>query len=141
MFVWTEQMSVGIEEIDAQHRHLFSLANRLGEMAAVGADSNRAGMRLLLDDILDYNLYHLGLEEGYMQEFGCVDDLHFKLHRVYRNETKILHDKAKAELKRADGRFNEVAGDLAHFTGEWHLRHIVEMDRRYMECFQTNGLR
>jgi hemerythrin len=64
---WTQALSVGVEEIDDQHRELFLRAARLldgirkGEPEELGA---------LLDFLHEHAVLHFGAEEAYMRETG-----------------------------------------------------------------------
>lgn len=66
-FEWTPALSVGLEEIDAQHRELFGRARRLldglhaGEPGQVGE---------LLEFLHGYAVVHFGAEESLMRSAG-----------------------------------------------------------------------
>ena len=65
---WTDELSVRVAEIDAQHMHLISLLNRLYDAMKTGQPEPQ--LADLLDELFLYALQHFATEEKYMQQFG-----------------------------------------------------------------------
>lgn len=61
---WTSDLSVGDEEIDAQHREIFRRVARLIEGAQRGEPEELAG---LVQYLHEYAVTHFGAEEGRMR--------------------------------------------------------------------------
>src|SRR5512138_2619963 len=61
---WTQALSVGVEEIDAQHRELFRRAARLLE-GIQGGEPEELGQ--LIDFLYRYAVEHFGAEEEHMR--------------------------------------------------------------------------
>lgn len=61
---WTQELSVGVDEIDAQHRELFRRAAGLLEGLRRGEPAEIAG---LVDFLHAYAVEHFGAEEHFMR--------------------------------------------------------------------------
>ncbi len=61
---WTQALSVGVEEIDAQHRELFRRAGRLLEGIRSGEPQE---LGELVDFLYRYAVEHFGAEEEHMR--------------------------------------------------------------------------
>lgn len=61
---WTQALSVGVDEIDAQHRELFRRAARLLEGLRRGEPEEIGG---LVDFLHEYAVEHFGAEEEHMR--------------------------------------------------------------------------
>ena len=59
---WNEKYSVHIEEIDSQHKKIFSIINRLH--SALKARKGKKVIGNLLDELVDYTYYHFATEEN-----------------------------------------------------------------------------
>lgn len=141
MFVWTAEMSVGVRELDDQHRHLFERVNALLTMLDRRERADALAFHRLLDDIMNYNAYHIRAEESYMHEFECIDTDHLAAHAWYIEQITGLFDAASGAIRSASPEAIPTARSFAAFAGNWHVRHIVGQDRNYTECFQSHGLR
>ncbi|MDD1620425.1 MAG: hemerythrin domain-containing protein, partial [Methylococcaceae bacterium] len=66
ILIWNDQLLVGIDSVDHQHRHLVSLINRLDEVVALGED--RQTILETVNELVDYTVYHFGHEDELMQK-------------------------------------------------------------------------
>jgi hemerythrin len=64
---WTEDLSVGVTEIDNQHKELFRQINMLIEACHQGRGAQAVGEVLSFLD--SYARLHFGTEEDYMQKY------------------------------------------------------------------------
>ncbi|HYG68618.1 MAG TPA: bacteriohemerythrin [Anaeromyxobacteraceae bacterium] len=78
MIAWKPSLSVGIEEIDVQHRELFRRADRFVE--SIGKAS-RQDVGILLSYLRLYVVAHFGAEEAWMREVSYPEyEAHKKEH-------------------------------------------------------------
>lgn len=78
---WNDSLSVGVEEIDNQHKELFRQINELIEACHKGKGPEAVGEVL---NFLDrYARLHFGTEEGYMQQYNFPD---YSNHRLQHQE-------------------------------------------------------
>ncbi len=76
---WSEALSVGIPEIDAEHQHFIMLVNQLNEAIIERMDMEEIKKRMQL--ILDDALVHFAHEETLFREWGYPDaDKHATRH-------------------------------------------------------------
>ena len=139
---WNEECSTGIEEIDSQHRHLLSLAERLRQ--AIERSEKLATMASVLDELdtvtnviqelVEYASYHFENEERYMQAHAYPEyDQHLKAHIQSAQKIK---DCAILWQKRRD-RFSI---DVAEFLNDFWHTHVLEYDRRLGQFLKEQGL-
>lgn len=71
LFYWSEDLSVGIQEIDEQHKELVPLLNRLRD--AVVAHHGYAACSEILDQLAQYTRVHFIVEESLMRILHYVE--------------------------------------------------------------------
>lgn len=134
-FIWTKDLSVGVEEIDGQHQQFFKLANDVLLMLEDVQITKEQAMQAL-QRFEDYALYHLSSEELYFGRCHYAEtDIHIAAHDAFR---KTVADAMK-QHKTSDDHMRIIL-DLTLFAGNWLTKHIRDMDQRYMECFHACGL-
>lgn len=117
-------MSVGVPEIDADHRVLVSLINQVRE-AGEGFEAT-AVTGSVLNALVDYTNYHFAREERMREAIG-----HPRLveHKT-RHETMRAQVLDYLERYLADPQAVDVA-DLAGFLEDWLVTHIMKEDMAY----------
>jgi hemerythrin len=118
---WTQALSVGLEEIDAQHRELFHRARKLLEGLRAG-ESAQVGP--LFDFLHEYVIVHFGAEEAAMREARYPG-----YHRH-----KAEHDRFIADLlaladereRRGPGAF--LAVQASAWLEDWLEAHLAGTD-------------
>ena len=121
--VWKPEYSVGIDSIDAQHKTLIELINKLQN--AVDFATGRDYELEALDELVKYTLTHFRYEEELMEEHGYPT---FQAH-------KAEHDRM---VKRVDGLVMRKA--LA-FLKDWLINHINGTDQQSSEFLIEKGVR
>lgn len=130
---WSNLLSVGVRDIDDQHRVLVDILNRLGDV--VMGDVTEWNEKAVLADLLQYTAQHFGFEERLMRKAGYAGvDAHVREHREF-----ILQIKAMTE------RFNSGdlpdAEELLVFVREWLTTHILGTDRALAQALNAQGIR
>lgn len=118
---WNEAMSVGVEELDAQHQQLIRLINDAYEAMQVH-DEHR--MTVLLDQMGDYAVTHFSTEEKYLEKYGVPEIDSHKFQHTKFNET------VKDFKKKLDSRTN--LSKIFVFLSRWLASHIMEVDMQYV---------
>lgn len=120
---WRPEYSVGIDDIDDQHRHLLLLLGRVGQLARdAGAVRQLAK---LIEDLHEYAAYHFGSEEHLMHGAPLPRahlQQHIAEHRRYWREVAEMQQR----LEVGDG---TVAAALNDFLQHWWIDHICGIDR------------
>ncbi len=124
IFIWDSRYSVGIEEIDNQHKDFFRLINRL-QMTAANEASRPFALRLA-HELYHYAAYHFLSEENLMIAFHYPDlpdqqQAHQKLLKTLNTRISDL-EKDRADLLA----FNA-------FISDWLKNHTLSMDKKIGE--------
>ena len=75
---WTEDLAVGVREIDEQHKELFRMINQMLEACNQG--KGKSVLTELLGFLENYVVDHFGTEEKLMQQYDYPDYLSHKDH-------------------------------------------------------------
>lgn len=118
---WSDELSIGIELIDNQHRRLVRLINGLH---TAGQRGDREGVTGVLDALMDYAHYHFEYEEELM---ACFDypylGPHRRVHQLFLRRLTDYHQRHLAG--------DEVAEALHGMMRRWLVNHIRHEDRDY----------
>ncbi len=121
---WTNDLSVGVSSIDAQHQQLFKMADELFEAGKNGKSKEKIGD--LLGFLDRYTKQHFKDEEAYMKSInypGLAEQE--KAHQAFVNE-----------LTKLKGEFDKSGGNIAVIIGanqivvDWLTKHISGMDKK-----------
>jgi hemerythrin-like metal-binding protein len=136
MFTWKEEFSVGVEEIDEQHKTFFQIADEIIALVEKGAEKDV--LMALLGRLNDYAFYHLGTEEDYFDKFDYPDVApHVAAHNEYRKLMRAYFEK----IRKNELDLDQAAKEIALFSTEWLSKHIIGMDKQYTAFFNEHGLR
>ena len=120
---WTRDLSVGVAEIDSQHRELFGMINDLD--AAIRDGKPKKEIARLVGFLDDYILIHFGSEEKYMTVHGYPDfAYHKKKHEWFAEEFCGI----KRELDEGAPPV-EVIGLINNLLITWFSNHIRTVDK------------
>ena len=122
---WTEDLSVGVTEIDNQHKELFRRRNDLIDAIAAGRGHDE--LVRLTSFLETYIVTHFGLEEYYMTRF-CYPrrDAHHQEHLDFMREFfEIKH------TVQVVGPTNELVGRTGDFIIRWLRDHITIVDKEF----------
>lgn len=129
---WSNQFSVGIKEIDDQHKKLISILNDLSE--ARRTEKGRKDIERILDELTQYTVYHFKAEEQYMERFNYK----------FKKEHKEEHDRFVAKVADFIEGYKEerfmLTMAMMNFLMDWIKKHILGTDQNYITCFKENGL-
>ncbi|QSI77826.1 MULTISPECIES: bacteriohemerythrin [Niveibacterium] len=132
LFHWSDDFSVGIEEIDAQHKELVDLLNQLHE--AIHEHHGRDTSRAILDKLADYTRTHFAVEESLMRVSNYPE---FAQHKQNHED---LIAQVHALQEKLDSGQAAITFELLHFLKVWLTRHINEADKRFGAFFITAGV-
>lgn len=127
---WIPEYSIGIEEIDEQHKLLLDLINKVHRTIH---ERDQRRLEQAMDDLLEYTKVHCAVEESMMRV------LHYPGH----DHHKAMHDDLVSQIERLRGR---LVGGRATATLElmfelkrWLIDHIQDEDKRYTGFFLAAG--
>lgn len=118
---WTQRLSVGHAEFDAQHRELFRLADKVIEGVQAGRAGELAG---LIEFLHEYAVAHFAIEEDRMRETAFPGYLR---HRA--EHERFLQDLLElADGHARNGRDARLGAKLSEWLAEWMERHVEGVD-------------
>jgi hemerythrin len=120
---WQDSLSVGVAEIDHQHKLLFGKFNAL---LAAWVEGKGAHEIAQLFKFLDaYMVGHFADEEHLMQTIGFPEVSQHRLaHQAFARQVAVLKD-----LLRRDGPTEELVTSVSMSMTKWLIKHISSMDR------------
>lgn len=117
---WCPQYSVGVPQMDNQHKKLVDLINNL-----YIAMRDRKNVDTVMDGVVQYTVRHFKDEETLMASIKYPGlQQHITMHQKVISQVQQL---AKRVSKREKG----IEKKLLIFLKEWLLNHIVKQDKRY----------
>lgn len=121
--LWDEGMSVGLEEMDEDHRRLVELINRLSGAKDI---EDAALVEQVLDELLDYTVVHFAREEAYMRAVGFpLMDEHCLMH------AKLTRKVEEIRLDYFLGKRECLGAETLQFLKDWLCHHILVEDMKY----------
>jgi hemerythrin len=130
---WTEDLSVGIDEIDAQHRELFNRINALVD--AIKQAKCKDVIDGTINFLEEYTLVHFGVEERYMEKYDYPEaEQHRAQHAIF---LKALSDlKKQASEPRVDGASYDLSVTTNQVVVDWIVTHILRIDTKLGKFLQ-----
>lgn len=129
---WNYAMySVGVEEIDDQHKKLIDLINLLHAHMKEGKGKDI--ILTVFDELKKYTIYHFSKEQYMMVHHNYTDfDLHKQEHDKFIADINDLLNQYK-EGKR------EVTFNTYDFMKNWLINHIQESDKKLGAFLKANS--
>jgi len=120
---WSDELSVGIDLIDRQHKILIRAINLLA-MAIEHKSSNEL-LSEIFDTLIDYADTHFAYEEELFDQFGYPDaEPHKAQHQALLKQVIDLQDRwQKGEAG--------VGVEVLRFLVDWLRKHILGTDQKY----------
>jgi len=121
---WSPTLSIGVAQIDAQHKTLVEQADKLFEASKNNQGKERVGE--LLNFLDDYTKKHFSDEEKYMLSIGYPG----------YNEQKTAHTEFIRQLAKLRTDYTASGGNLLvilnanQLVVQWLTQHISNMDRK-----------
>lgn len=119
---WSDNLALGIPEIDGQHQGLIEVINELWN--AIVANADPAQVARILDELEQYTRAHFTAEEALMRVAAYPK---FREHR--QDHRGFIDQVASARAKLARGEF--LGLDLLRYLTDWLVKHIQGGDRDY----------
>ncbi|MCW9046072.1 MAG: bacteriohemerythrin [Alphaproteobacteria bacterium] len=119
---WDDNFSVGIKEIDEDHRVLISLLNKL--FACIENNRETDHIRHVIEGVVDYTNYHFEREEALM---GACDYPHLNNHRKVH---RMMSEKVGRLASQVETKNDlELLGEFVQYLMSWLIDHIQAMDK------------
>lgn len=128
---WKDAYSVGSQEIDDEHRHLFAVINEFYDRHHAGADI--AEIEKLLTQLVFYAENHFQHEEKIM---AAADYPGLAPHQA--EHERLVHNIFTLAADIESGK-STVDQETLTFLKSWLLDHILQHDMEFAEFMQTWG--
>ena len=133
--VWNDIYSVNIKEIDDQHKALVDFINQ-GYDHVANSSTDPKIYSDFFDNLIAYANFHFGTEEKYFEKFN----FELALEHILR------HNDIKATIARLQSNYQQthsidVIFDTLHLIDDWLFEHIMDYDKKYVDCFVQHGLK
>ena len=120
---WNEAYSIGITEIDFQHKNLISIINDLYEAHQMG--TGQVIIKETLDKLIDYTKYHFTMEQQMHSEYKY---LRASKHKEEHQEFIAKLDSLKLESENSNILLTLKTLD---FLKDWTITHILGSDKAF----------
>lgn len=125
---WSKALSVGIPEIDEQHKILVKLVNTMHDK------KSKKNMGDVLNELMSFVRVHFTTEEGYFKRWSYP----------FASEHIAEHEKLTAKAISFSNRFEkegaEMIPELTLFLKDWFENHLKVHDFKYARYFKDNDL-
>ena len=133
IMIWNETYSVGVQELDDQHKALIHMINEMHY--AMNNDKGQEAISSIVEQMFDYMELHFSTEEGYMQKCEYLGlPAHQKQHEEFRSKARDLRERVNA------GEF-VLSFEIVQFLSDWLQKHIMVTDMKYTSLFAEKGIR
>ena len=129
MYQWSDEYTLGVEEIDKQHRRLIELADQVYLVLNDPWRLDKYNQILeVLGELKDYTIYHFKAEEEYMLKIGYKKRFS---HAIAHNS--FVEKLSAVDLKEVDEAQEQYLMELLNFITDWIVTHIMKTDRLYTQ--------
>lgn len=119
---WSSSYSVGVANLDAEHRQFIDLLNQLYD-SVINGTANNAKTAAILDQVYDFAVTHCAHEEELLIAAGYPDiGKTMQEHQYLRDTIETYRQKLTQH--------GSISMELANFLMEWVLQHILKEDKK-----------
>ena len=124
--VWRDAMSVGIPELDADHKRLILIINAI-EKATKSSDD--ALLRGVLQDLAKYFEMHFRREEAVFAALNVPgQEEHRASHQTMTQKARLVRDRIQSCA--SDDERWKLAGAVSAMLNDWLLNHVFKEDMK-----------
>ncbi len=132
LFNWDDKYSVGVRELDNQHKTLVQLLNELFE--AMQEKRSNEVLGNIIFKLINYTKTHFASEESYMQRYDYPElEAQKKEHAEFTQ--KVLAFKSDFDAGRV-----ALSVSITSFLKDWLVSHISGSDKKYGPFLNSKGV-
>lgn len=131
---WTDKLSVGVAQFDAEHKKLVGMVNELFD--AVQSGHGKEALGKILDGLIAYTKTHFANEERLLQQHGYGD---LAAHK--REHEALAQQVVDVQRKYHAGATATLSMEVMNFLKNWLVKHIQGSDRKYGVYLNAKGLK
>jgi hemerythrin len=130
---WSPEFSVGVEEIDDDHKKLLELLNHLEDAVTTGR--GRDILSMVLDELVLYVGYHFAHEEELFERTSYPGyERHRLQHRALTTTVREIYEDFKLDTSET------MPQQILVFLKNWLYDHILGSDRAFGLYLSTNRI-
>ncbi len=133
LIAWSNMLSTGISEQDAQHKKLIDLINQLNDAMQAGKGAEVLGK--VLSELVNYTVFHFSYEEKLMGQYKYENTPAHKAEHVKFVET------VGAFKKKFDSGSAMISVEIMNFLRDWLTNHIMKSDKKLGQTLSTLGVK
>ena len=127
VLTWQKSFSVGVKELDKQHKRLLELINEIPDLEEKKAYET-------LNQLIRYADTHFNTEEMLMKEHKYPGlDRQRKEHEKFTNKIFEINEGL-------NNKQTETLNSIKDYIMNWYISHILGMDQEYSEFFKNAGI-
>ncbi len=130
-FEWKDAYSVGVPELDDQHRALIEIINSLDAIEREGGEISR-----VLDTLDWYVEEHFATEEKLLKQAGYAD---YEGHQAEHRKFETWLKSTRFYMRNAGPQSAEAAKEVSDYLKDWLAKHILVMDMDYRDLLAPKG--
>ncbi len=125
---WSEDYATGINVIDGQHKRIVEYLNQLDD---IRESEDKAVLREVLFNLMDYTMSHFTFEETLMEEAKYpATSIHKKTHEAFSNKITSYQKRFDAGEK--------ICEEVIAMLSAWLFDHIADDDMGYVPYVKKN---
>ena len=129
MLKWDEKYAIGVETIDNQHKHLFSIAQNIYDLLKNDFKSDKFDSVVAhIEELKDYTVFHFKTGEDYMQKIGYKKCFTHAIEHI-----EFIKKVNSIDFDKIDENQDEFIFNLLDFLTNWLADHILEKDKLYTQ--------
>jgi len=132
MLLWTEKLSVNVQEIDEDHKKLLGLVNNLHD--AIRSRHGTQALASLLEELLAFAQNHFAREEELFARTGYEDAVRHK------QQHDFLSQKLQEIQQRYTSGSQALTQETMAFLKDWFYGHTLCSDTRYGPHLNAHGI-
>ena len=132
MIEWDDKFSVGISIIDEEHKKLIGITNMA--IVAKKQNYNSEKTKEVLNEMVEHTYKQFSIKEADMLKFNLPKYL------FYRDELLDFLDSTIASYKDLTMDNYQLINETLEFLKNWFVNHILETDKKYINCSNENSL-
>ena len=131
---WQNDLSIGIELIDNQHKQWIGHYNNIVE--SITSQQDRTQISKTLGFLIDYTEKHFSTEEKYMltNKYAGLED-----HKAKHDELRSTLSTLVKEFEE-EGATTQLSRAVDTFLGNWLIKHIHEVDMKFGAFLKENKI-
>lgn len=129
---WTDKNKVNIREVDKQHQRLFEILNRLHDAVAQGKEQGE--LFAILDELIEYTVYHFQTEEKLFIEHDYPG---YEEHKAVHDQLTGTAVELQAKLR---GGSATLSFELLDFLHGWLMEHTLGLDQEMGPFLNERGI-